>query len=144
MRIPATIPHIKAVFVVVGVLAVGWMALEGDLAREILMAAIIWLPGLAYGITRLAQGTEFGGRRGRRRGLRSVGRWLLLTAVVGALAGAGLALLTLFLMALKTGLHAHGPEYTAGEIAWVWAQLPLWAAVGGLAGLGVGAVVVGK
>lgn len=130
MRIPTTIPHSKTVFVVVGVLAVGWMALEGDVGREIALAAIIWLPGLAWLVTRF-----FGGRR------LSLGRWLLLMAAAGALAGAGLVVMTLFLMALKTGLHAHGPEYTAGEIAWVWAQLPLWAAVGGLAGVGVGAMV---
>lgn len=134
MRIPATIPHIKTVFVVVGVLAIGWIALEGDVGREIVMAMLIGLPGLAYLVTRLAQRTALGGRR------LSMGRWLLLMGVAGVLAGAGVALLTLFLMALKTGLHAHGPEYSAGGIAWVWAQLPLWAAVGGLAGLGVGAL----
>lgn len=134
MRIPATIPHIKTVFVVVGVLAIGWIALEGDVGREIVMAMLIGLPGLAYLVTRLAQRTALGGRR------LSMGRWLLLMGVAGVLAGAGVALMTLFLMALKTGLHAHGPEYSAGEIAWVWAQLPLWAAVGGLAGLGVGAL----
>ncbi len=63
MRIPATIPHIKTVFVVVGVLAIGWIALEGDVGREIVMAMLIGLPGLAYLVTRLAQRTALGGRR---------------------------------------------------------------------------------
>src|SRR5690606_6184127 len=98
MRIPTAIPHIETVFVVVGVLAVGWMALEGDVAREIALAALVWLPGLAWLVTRF-----FGGRR------PAMGRWLLLAAAAGALAGAGLVVMTLFLMALKTGLDAHGP-----------------------------------
>ena len=129
MIIPASLPHLKAVFVAVGVLFIGWIALEGDIGREILLAAIIWTAGLAYLVTR-----HFGGRR------LSMGRWLLLMTAAGLAAGAGVALLTLFLMALKTGLHAHGPEYTAVEIAWVWGQLPLWAAAVGLIGLGVGAL----
>jgi hypothetical protein len=58
--------------------------------------------------------------------------------------GAGLALMTLMLMALKTGLHAHGPEYPTDQIFWVWRQLPLWAGVGALAGLGLGLLSVGR
>jgi NhaP-type Na+/H+ or K+/H+ antiporter len=52
--------------------------------------------------------------------------------------GLGSALLILFLMALKTGLHAHGPEFSAIEVSWVLQQIPLWAAAGLAGGLGVG------
>jgi hypothetical protein len=41
-------------------------------------------------------------------------------------------------MALKTGLHAHGHEFTRAEIAWVLGRTPLWALAGLFAGLGVG------
>jgi len=51
---------------------------------------------------------------------------------------------TLFLMALKTGIHAHGPEYTMAEVAWVWRQLPLWVAAGTLAGTGLALVAAGR
>ena len=69
------------------------------------------------------------------------------TAVTVALFGFLTALLTLFFMALKTGLHAHGPEFTPSEINWVIARIPLWTAVGLLSGAGLGLVglsVAGK
>ena len=64
--------------------------------------------------------------------------WLLLSAALGALLGLGSALLTLLFMAVKTGLHAHGPEFSALEINWVVQQSPLWIAAGLLGGLGLG------
>jgi len=71
-------------------------------------------------------------------------RFVLMAVAVGLAAGIALPFVTIFLMALKTGIHAHGPEYTAREIAWVWQQLPLWGAVGGLVGLGLGLVATGR
>ena len=61
-----------------------------------------------------------------------------VTAVFGALLGLGSALFTLLFMAVKTGLHAHGPEFTAEEVNWVVQQIPLWTVVGLLGGLGLG------
>ena len=78
---------------------------------------------------------------GRRVG-RNVG--VLLTAVSGVLLGAGSGLLTFVFMAVKTGLHAHGPEFTPAEIAWVWNMLPLWTAVCLLIGLGLGLIWAGS
>ena len=69
---------------------------------------------------------------------------MALSAAVGLAYGVGLALLTLLLMAIKTGLHAHGPEYGGREIVWVWNQLPLWAGVGVLVGLGIGLLAAGR
>jgi hypothetical protein len=47
-------------------------------------------------------------------------------------------------MAVKTGLHAHGPEFTPAEINWVLQQTPIWTAAGLLAGLGLGQIVKGR
>ena len=58
-------------------------------------------------------------------------------------AGLGFGLLTLLIMAVKTGLHGHGPEFSPAEISWVIDQIPLWSLVGLLAGLGVGIVAIG-
>ncbi|MCB9431934.1 MAG: hypothetical protein H6668_08110 [Ardenticatenaceae bacterium] len=107
-----------------------WIPLEGNLHRAVGM-------GVATTAVLLAHGWH---RYGAGRAL-SLGWWLGKTAVVGLLFGAGSSLLTLLAMAVKTGLHAHGPEFTPAEIIWVWQQLPLWAVAGLLAGLGVGLVI---
>ena len=68
-------------------------------------------------------------------------QWLAFTTGTGLLFGAGSVLVSLLLIAIKTGLHAHGPEFTIAEIQWVWQQLLLWSVVGMLAGLGVGLIM---
>lgn len=134
MKIPRSIPRFKFLMMAaVGLLAVVWPALEGNPALELLLAAVLMSVGIFYIITIL-----LGGRT------MTAGQGIALTTVAGLSFGAGLVLLTIFLMALKTGLHAHGPEYTPQEITWVWRQLPLWAGVGGLAGLGVGLLAAGR
>ena len=51
--------------------------------------------------------------------------------------------LTLAFMAIKTGLHGHGPEFAPDEISWVISQMPLWAMFGFLVGGGLGALTAG-
>ncbi|MEZ4511264.1 MAG: hypothetical protein R3C62_05270 [Chloroflexota bacterium] len=109
-----------------------WIPLEGNLRRAVGM-------GVATTAVLLAHGWR---RYGAGRGV-SWGWWLAKTAVFGLLFGVGSSLLTLLAMAVKTGFHAHGPEFTPAEIVWVLNQLPLWAAAGLLAGLG-GGLVIGK
>jgi hypothetical protein len=133
MKIPLTVPYFKVVVGLIGLWAIVWLALEGRLVGDILLAAAVLLIALVYIIIR-----RWGGQT------LPAGRAILLATAAGLAFGAGLALLTLFLMAFKTGLHAHGPEYTAQEIAWLWRQLPLWAGVGGLAGLGGGLLAAGR
>ena len=133
MRVPGNIPYLKAAAVLVGVFTVVWSALEGRLAADLLLASAALALTMAWLITR-----RLGGR------VMSPGRGIALAVAVGAAYGVGLTLLALGLMALKTGLHAHGPEYPTAQIVWLWRQGPLWGAVGGLAGLGVGLLVSGR
>jgi len=113
--------------VIVGVYSVVWIGLEGALWQVVLLAAGLALIGALYLLQRL-----FGGRQLTLR------RWLCLCAGLGIASGLTSALLSVTLMAIKTGLHGHGPEFTSVEIEWVTNQLPLWTLAGLLAGLGVG------
>lgn len=133
MKIPATIPFFKPAVVVIGLYAAVWLALEGALWRDILFAAAVLLLGGAYLV----------GRRWSSRSF-SAGRVVAGATAAGLAFGLGLVALVLCLMALKTGLHAHGPEYTRQEIVWVWSQLPVWGGAGALAGLGVGLLLVAR
>ncbi len=133
MKISHSIPYLKLAVGAVGLYAGVWMALEASLVHDGLLAAGILAVGGIYIITK-----RWGGQR------VAAGRGVAAAAGMGVALGGGLGLLMLFLMALKTGLHAHGPEYTAQEVAWLWWQLPLWAGVGGLAGLGVGLLAAGR
>lgn len=110
-----------------------WIVREGD-----------WRQALGMGVATTAVLLAHLGRRLAARRPLSLGWWLVGTAVFGTLFGAGSSLLTLVAMAVKTGLHAHGPEFTVAEISWVLAQLPLWTAVGLLAGLGLGLLLLGS
>ena len=38
----------------------------------------------------------------------------------------------------KTGVHAHGPEFSPAEIGWLMQQAVLWSLVGTIAGAGLG------
>ncbi len=122
-------PYLKWLTAVYILYALVWMSLEGSLVGVVIMGAGTTAVSLAY----LAQ-RYLGGRSWSLRA------WLGGTAVLGLLFGLGSGLLTLAFMAVKTGLHAHGPEFTPQQIAWVWQQTPLWAAVGLLAGLGLGMI----
>lgn len=117
--------------ILVSAYAVIWIALEGNLARVTL---------LGWALTVVAFGHLFQRWIGGRTA--SVPSWLALCAALGALAGFCSGAATLVFMALKTGLHAHGPEFAASEIEWVAAQIPWWTSAGLLAGLGLGALYV--
>lgn len=109
-----------------------WLALEGNVRQDILLGALILIVLVWYLAIRYLGGRAL-----------SLSRWLAIAGVCGMLCGGALVLLMLFLMALKTGLHGHGPEYSAAEVAWVWAQLPLWIVTGLVGGLGLGLVLAG-
>ena len=132
MQIPSHTPYLKPIGLLLGVYAAVWMSLEGSVPHDLLLAALLLALLAAALLARF-----LGGRR------LSPGQAIVLGAAVGLVYGAAVTLLTLFLMALKTGLHAHGPEYSAAEIAWVWRQLPLWAGAGMLTGAGLALLAVG-
>jgi hypothetical protein len=129
MMFPARIPGLRLATVLLVVFALVWIGLEGDVRRVTILG--IWMT--AVGMLTLLQ-QWLGGRS------LSIASWLGVSIASGLVLGAASVLLTLFLMALKTGLHGHGPEFTPGEIADLWSRLPLWTVAGALLGLGVGLI----
>jgi hypothetical protein len=77
---------------------------------------------------------------GRTYGLLT---WISLCAGGCAILGLLFGILSLALMAIKTGLHGHGPEFTPDEITWVISQMPLWGLFGLLVGAGLAALAAG-
>lgn len=127
MQVPPKVLGLKWITLIVGIYAIVWIALEGDLRRVVLLGVGVTAVCLGQIIERYFAGRKF-----------ELRQWLLFMATVGLLFGVGSALVTLLLMAVKTGLHAHGAEFTLAEIQWVGQQLLLWSLVGLLTGLGVG------
>lgn len=109
-----------------------WITLEGAIWSVVLMAVLT----TAVSILTLLQ-KRLGGK------VLSRGKFVGITAVAGLTFGLGSALLTLLFMALKTGLHTHGPEFSQAEIEWIIHQIPLWTMAGLLLGLGTGLVIAG-
>lgn len=133
MKIPRAIPYFKLIVAIVGIFAAVWMILEGALWRDMALAVMILALGAAMLIVR-----RWGGQ------ILPVERGVTLFMAAGLSCGIGFVLLTFFFMALKTGLHAHGPEYTPADIMWVWNQLPVWGGAGGLIGLGAGLLLLAR
>ncbi len=96
---------------------------------------------LAAGSTLILAGCLFQ----RILGGRYLGRssWLAVAAVSGLLMGLSFGILVLVSMALKTGLHGHGPEFFPDEIDWVVSQIPLWIVVSLLAAIGLATLAHG-
>ncbi len=132
MKIPNKLPALKLVTTLLAVYTAVWISLEGSLGRVSVMGV---------GVTLVAAGQltqrYLGGRA------VSVGAWMGITAVLGLLTGVISVGMTLVFMAVKTGLHAHGPEFTQAELNWVMQQLPLWGIVGLLLGTAVGLLAAG-
>lgn len=61
-------------------------------------------------------------------------------ALTGGMAGLIAPAFILGLMVLKTGVHAHGAEYTPLEILWVAHQFGTWLMWGAAVGFGVGLI----
>jgi hypothetical protein len=118
---------LKAMIVLWAAYSFFWMMQEGDLWRVLFLGVWTALLGLGYGYGRVTTHFQFEG-------------WMTVftTAIAGALLGLGSVLMTLLLMAVKTGLHAHGPEFSTAEIAWLMQQAPLWTLAGLIGGAGLG------
>ena len=107
-----------------------WVVIEGNLQLTLVLAVLTMLLIVSTLVHKFLAGRTV-----------SWVVWLLATAVLGIFLGLGSGLLTILLMAIKTGLHAHGPEFSAVEVNWIVQQIPLWVTVGCLAGLGLGLVM---
>lgn len=132
-RIPEKLPGRKAATVLTAIYAAVWISLEGAPWRAILLGSAVTALLVAYAVQKVA-----GGRRLSWRQLA------LLLAIAGLGLGVGSGALTLAFMGIKTGLHAHGPEFTPEELAWVLRQTPVWALSGFCGGLGAGLVVASE
>jgi hypothetical protein len=130
MLSPGRLPGLRWLTLLAAVLGVLWLAPEGDLGQTAGLALLFTLVTLRHlcpsPLTR-----------------RPASRWPLFAAAAGAGLGLLTAGLTLVLMAIKTGLHGHGPEYSPAEVIWVLHQAPRWLAAGAVAGLGLGMVAAG-
>lgn len=133
MQIRDHVPGFKWLVVLWTVTAVVWSVLEGDFGRVLFFGFLTTLTGLVYLFQRSMGGRRFSAVRG-----------LVIMAMWGLALGAGTALMSVLLMAVKTGLHGHGAEFTVSEIGVVWGQLPLWSVTGLLAGLGLGLLFVAR
>jgi hypothetical protein len=130
-HVPVKLPGLKAGLILLAVYVVVWIPLEGNLWRALLLG--VW--SCAVGLGHLIQ-QHLGGRS------FSAWPWIGLWAGSGLLLGLGSGVLTLAAMAMKTGLHNHGPEFSRAEISWVIAQTPVWTGAGLLVGLAIGLLTV--
>ncbi len=128
IRIPSRIPGLRKVTLLTLLLALFWISLEGALWREALLAALFSLVLIG----------RFWQRPGEDRVFQRAGGWLAAAALSGMALGAVSASLLLLMMSIKTGLHAHGPEFSPAEVAWALRQPPYWTTAGLCFGLGVG------
>ena len=129
MKLPEHLPGLRWATIVVAIYGVIWIALEGDLLRVTLLGCAVAL---------LLAGTLF--ERWLAGRIISLGSWIALCGALGTISGFSAAVLTLIFMAVKTGLHAHGPEFTPAQIEWVLDQMPWWTTAGLLAGVGLGSI----
>ena len=127
MRIPAHFPGLRLATLLLMAAAVAWIAPEGDLLSVMALSIALTLLLLTHAARRWLGGKTL-----------PAGHWLAALSLLGLAAELGSGLLALLLMAVKTGLHGHGPEFSAGEIAWVLRNTPFWAAAGLLSGGGLG------
>lgn len=131
MQLPNRVPALKWITVIWGIYVVVWAALESGLWTTVFAAVLTAIVLFGHLFNRVLSGRKLSPVVG-----------VSVTAVIGALFGLGSAVFTLFFMAIKTGLHAHGPEFSALEINWIFQQIPLWTLAGLLGGLGLGLLLI--
>lgn len=127
IQIPDHFPFFKWFFILMALYTAVWMGLEGDVGRVLLMGGG-WTAALLLHFIQ----TYAGGRLVRR--------WVFVleTAVFGTLFALSTVALTLVFMVLKTGIHAHGAEFSPQEINVLIQKLPIALLAGLLAGAGLG------
>ena len=108
----------------------GWMPFEGILTLVVTVGVLLTAIWVAVGANRYGEIVHryFSGMMGE----------LVLWSAAGGVAGLLAPLTIVGLMILKTGIHAHGPEFNPLETRWVLNQFANWGWIGLLAGLGIG------
>ena len=114
MTIPDKIPGLRWLTVLLAAYFALWIMREGNLAQTVLLG----VSSCGIAAAHLIQ------RYGRGRVLPHW-QWLAGMTIAGLFGGGSSVFATLAFMAVKTGLHAHGPEFTPAEITWVWQHLTL-------------------
>ncbi len=132
MVFPRIVPGLKIATVVVALLGVMWISLEGDIRWSLLMAAMVLAVSVGYLIQRFLGGKSV-----------TLIQGLAVGAVIGLGAGLIFAPFVTAFMAIKTGLHGHGPEFTQVEIEWAFDRLLLWVIAGTITGLGLALIYIG-
>ena len=127
MEVLAKVSPLRVGLILLAVCGLAWISLEGDPRWSSIMALITLLVGIGFLAKKLV----------RRRSINGTG-WIVLLAGCGLVIGLLFGPITLFYMALKTGLHGHGAEFTRAEMLWFIDRILLWAVSGLLAGAGLG------
>jgi hypothetical protein len=118
---------LKIGLILLAVCGLAWISLEGEPRWSSIMALFTLLVGIGYLAIKLVRG----------RTINGIG-WIVLLAGSGLVIGLLFGPVTLFYMALKTGLHGHGAEFTRAEMLWFIDRIILWAVSGLVAGAGLG------
>lgn len=132
MTFPRIVPGLKIATLIVALFGAIWITLEGDFRWSLLMALMVLAVSVGYLVQRFLGGRNFPLPQG-----------LAIVAAIGLGAGLIFAPLVLAFMAIKTGLHGHGPEFSQKEIEWVFNRILLWAFAGLTTALGLALLYIG-
>ncbi len=111
--------------VLFGISLVIWSQLEAKLWQAVFIGVFAAAIALGRLIVRFLAGREL-----------SIRQLVAIFLAAGLFLGLGSTLFTLAAMILKTGLHAHGPEFSQAELLWVTRQASIWSVAGMCGGLG--------
>ena len=132
MAFPRIVPGLKITTIIVALFGAIWVTLEGDFRWSLLMALMVLAVSVGYLVQRFLGGRNF-----------SLPQGLAIVAAIGLGAGLIFAPLVMAFMAIKTGLHGHGPEFRQEEIEWIFDRVLLWTFVGLTTALGLALLYIG-
>ncbi len=132
MVFPRIVPGLKIATLLVALYGMIWITLEGDVRWSLLMALMVLVISFGYFVQRFLGGKKV-----------TLVQGLIIAAAIGLGAGLIIAPLVVVFMAIKTGLHGHGPEFTLEEIKGAFDWVLLGALVGSTTALGLALLYIG-
>lgn len=123
----------RLAIITVSVILLFWLPFEDVHDRFVQVFSLVYciLGALRWLLTRTARGIQ--------RRLRPGWVGVLFLVLTGLSFGLLVAPGSVFLMALKSGLHGHPvPDFSLDQIRVVWQNAPLWGVIGSLVGLAAG------